>query len=243
MTEVFVQSAGAKIWTISQGTGIPVVLCNGGPGCCDYLKPVARMIDDLSLVIRFEQRGCGRSDQLGPYDIGTCIEDLESIRKYYQIPRWIIGGHSYGPELALAYALTYPANVLGMIGIAGGIVHKDIAWSEQYKRLQEQETVPPMLYPPNLEVNAQIGESWKQYVRNPRLLRQIADLAIPALFVYGGNDIRPSWPVEQLANLLPNGQFVVVRDAPHAIWVDHGAELKRILRGFVAQIASKGEGE
>lgn len=71
MTEQFVDSEGAQIWTISAGQGIPVVLCSGGAGCCDYLAPVAAMLDDLAQVIRFEARGCGRSDPLPPYTIET----------------------------------------------------------------------------------------------------------------------------------------------------------------------------
>ena len=46
MTEQFVNSDGAQLWTLVQGQGVPVVLCNGGPGCCDYLAPVAAMLDD-----------------------------------------------------------------------------------------------------------------------------------------------------------------------------------------------------
>ena len=46
---------------------------NGGPGCDDYLGPVAEMIDDLCQVIRFEPRGCGRSDWDGNYDIDTTL--------------------------------------------------------------------------------------------------------------------------------------------------------------------------
>jgi len=45
MTEQFVDSEGAWLWTISEGKGIPVVLCNGGPGCCDYLAPVAALLE------------------------------------------------------------------------------------------------------------------------------------------------------------------------------------------------------
>lgn len=42
-----------------------------------------------------EQRGGGRSDPSGPYDIETCLADLENIRNYYNVDRWIIGGHSW----------------------------------------------------------------------------------------------------------------------------------------------------
>ena len=243
MVEKYVEVAGAKLWTLSQGAGIPGVLCNGGPGCSDYLGPVARMIDDLSMVIRFEQRGCGRSDETGPYDIETCVDDLESIRKHYQVSRWMVGGHSYGPDLALAYTLAHPDRVLGMICIAGGVVHKDKDWSKQYHRLQDQEEIPAMPYPANMEVNAQVGQSWRQYVREPTLLRRIADLNVPALFAYGEKDIRPSWPVEQLARLLPKGRFELIKNAPHAIWVDHAEELKPILREFVEQVIDENGGE
>ena len=82
MTEQFVSSDGARLWTIAQGSGVPIVLCKGGPGCCDYLAPVAAMLNDLAQVIRFEARGCGRSDGQPPYTIETCLADLEAIRQH-----------------------------------------------------------------------------------------------------------------------------------------------------------------
>ena len=56
-------------------------------------------------VIRFEARGCGRSSAVPPYTIATCLADLEAIRQHYGVVRWIVGGHSAGADLALAYAL------------------------------------------------------------------------------------------------------------------------------------------
>ncbi len=79
-TEVFVTSRGARLWTVRQGQGYPVMLLNGGPGCCDYLGPVAGMIDDMAQVIRFEQRGCGRSEPAPPYDLESSLRDSWSIR-------------------------------------------------------------------------------------------------------------------------------------------------------------------
>ena len=63
MTETFIKVGGLRLWTIVQGRGVPVVLCSGGPGCCDYLSPIAGMLDDLCQVVRFDRRGCGRSDE------------------------------------------------------------------------------------------------------------------------------------------------------------------------------------
>ena len=235
VTETFVESDGVRLWTVSQGVGDPVMLCNGGAGCCDYLEPVAAMIDDLCKVIRFEQRGCGRSQPIPPYNIETCLLDLESIRNYYRIDRWIIGGHSWGADLALIYASEYAPHVAGLICISGGRIHNDREWHSEYERRREQEgeCLPHFDYPPNYEVNEQLNRSWKSYIQDPTLLRTISRLRVPALFVYGDKDIRPSWPVEQVANLMPNARFEFIGGAEHVIWYSHPNELKSILRKFV----------
>ena len=82
-----------------------------------------------------------------------------------------------------------------------------------------------------------MSASWRAYVREPHILRAIAELIIPSLYVWGEKDIRPHWPVEQLASLLPRGRFVVIRDAPHVIWHTHSDELKRELRKFLQTIS------
>ena len=240
--EQFINSGGVRIWTCARGKGVPIILCAGGAGCCDYLEPVAEMIDDLATVVRWEDRGCGRSECPPPYDVRTSIAAMEDIRAHYGFECWIVGGHSWGPDLALAYALTHPQRVIALIGIAGGVVHKDKAWSEQYHRLREAtpEYLPPFKYPSNMTVNHEMNVSFREYVRQPHILRALADLDIPALYVWGERDIRPHWPVEQLANLLPRGRFVMVKDAPHVIWHTHGAELRQELRAFLQEIPDAG---
>ena len=193
--ETFVNSNGVSIWTTRNGTaGLRVLLCNGGPGCCDYLEPVANLIDDIAQVIRFEQRGCGRSDSVPLYDLTTCLFDLETIRKHYGIEQWIVGGHSWGADLALMYALEHPARVTGLICISGGRVHNDRGWHHEYERRKktEGERSVEFKYPVNHEVSRQLNQLWKQYIQKPELLRRISELKMPALFVYGDKDIRPS---------------------------------------------------
>lgn len=237
MTEQFVLSDGAWLWTVAAGSGIPVVLCNGGPGCCDYLAPVAAMLDDIAQVIRFEGRGCGRSDACPPYSIETCLADLEAVRRYYGIERWIVSGHSAGADLALMYALAYPERVLGCICISGGRMHNDREWHRIYSERRDQglETRPPFEYPPNMEVNAQVNRSWKAYIQRPSLLRELGHLDVPALFVYGDQDIRPSWPIEQIAQLLPDASFHMIAGADHHPWVTDAEAMRAPLRAFVQQ--------
>ena len=129
----------------------------------------------------------------------------------------------------------------GLICISGGRIDNDREWHDEYERRKEQEGehVPQFLYPPNREVNKQLNRSWKSYIQNPNLLLAISRLRVPALFVYGDRDIRPSWPVEQVAQLLPFARFKLIKGAEHVIWFSHQHELRRLLRDFVDEIVTR----
>ena len=77
---------GLSTWTATQGSGPPVVLCHGGPGSYDYLEPVAAMIDGMATVHRYDQRGCGRTESRGPWDVRTFVDDLDALRAH-----WVMG--------------------------------------------------------------------------------------------------------------------------------------------------------
>lgn len=228
-----VTSGAAKLWTIRTGAGDPVLLCSGGPGCCDYLQPVARMLEPRASVVRWEQRGCGRSTADGAYDLATTLADMEAIRRDYGFERWAVGGHSWGADLALAYAWHHPERVTALLMISGGLLVKDRSWNEAYHAGKEArpELQPDYAYPPNLEVNRVLNGSWREFTHREDVWRRAAALSCPALWIYGERDIRPSWPERQLAQLLPHGEFRLIAGAEHAIWLTHAdalaAELER----------------
>lgn len=113
--EEYVESDGARIWTATQGQGEALVLLHGGPGGSDQLQPVADMADDLVQVHRYEQRGCGRSTGDPPYTVERWLDDLEQLRRHWEHPQWIVFGHSFGAELALAYAAAFSSRVRAII--------------------------------------------------------------------------------------------------------------------------------
>jgi len=238
--ERYISSNGALIWTEAQGEAIKgtVLLASGGPGCCDYLSPVSEMLEDAYQVIRFEQRGCGRSTDDGNYDLQTVLQDMEAIRAAYKLDEWIICGHSWGADLAMIYALEHPERTSAVIFMAGIGVLNDRAWIEEYKANKEArgETHPPMDYSPNLEVNKQCNHGRKVYIQQPRLYANLAALCCPVLLLSGGEDIRPQWPVEQLHHLLPNSVFRFLPNAGHYAWLDEPEAVRRELREFFETI-------
>jgi proline iminopeptidase len=118
------------LWTVEDGAGTPVALCHGGPGLWDYLAPVSVLARGSSKVVRWDQRGCGRSGATSSHSVRRYVEDLETIRKAYAVERWVVGGHSWGASLALRYALQHPDRTLGLIYLSGVGIGRE--WNAAY---------------------------------------------------------------------------------------------------------------
>ena len=160
------------------------------------------------------------------------------VRRAYGVEGCIVGGHSFGPSLALAYALQYPDNVIGLIVIAGGKVVSDRTWSVAYRRniAAVGEDLGGVVFTADQEVNKEGNRTWREYIKHPTCFRRIADIQIPATFINGFEDIRPSWPTRQLAALMPYGRYVEIAGAAHTVWPTHAAELRAALREAIAHI-------
>lgn len=98
--------------------GIPVVVLHGGPGA--GCTPTHRRYFDPDVfhIVLFDQRGAGRSRPYASIHENTTqhlVEDIEAIRGYLGIERWLVFGGSWGSTLALVYATRHPASCLGLI--------------------------------------------------------------------------------------------------------------------------------
>ena len=103
---------------IGNPRGVPIVFLHGGPG--GALSPNHRRFFDPEhyRVVLLCQRGAGRSTPSGELRENTTwdlVQDLETLREKLGIRRWIVFGGSWGSTLALAYAVTHPDRVLGLI--------------------------------------------------------------------------------------------------------------------------------
>ncbi len=98
--------------------GIPVVFLHGGPGAaCETFH--RRFFDPQRYrIILFDQRGCGRSTphaELRENTTPALVADIERIRQYLGVKKWLVFGGSWGSTLALAYAQAHPHRVSGLI--------------------------------------------------------------------------------------------------------------------------------
>jgi proline iminopeptidase len=205
------------LWWRERGNGLPIVLVPGGPGVAsDYLDPLLELLTTDVRVIQFDPRGCGRLPP--PHDLATSLADLEGLRAATGIDRWVLVGHSAGANVVLAYALDFSVQIPGIIAIAGGAgVTDDRQWHAAYEAGRDAglDPLPDSRYPANMAVNREGNASWKRFTKQPDLLRRIACLEVPFLAIHGSQDIRPAWPIQQLAALMPRAEFATIDGGRH----------------------------
>ncbi|MHB8509520.1 MAG: alpha/beta fold hydrolase [Candidatus Dormibacteria bacterium] len=187
---------GCELWTESQGNGPRgLALIHGGPGLWDWLKPVADMVDDLCRVHRFDQRGCGRSSGEGPYSLDGALADLEALRLAWGHEKWVVGGHSYGADLSLIYALRHPESVTGIVYISGTGPTAD--WRSAYavaklsrlrpqarSRLEELDAIPSTIRDADEKVRREyLRLHWSDDLADPEQIHLLDSIDLDGLFV------------------------------------------------------------
>lgn len=198
----------------THGDGPDVVMLSGGPGCVHYLADPALAPQGFRCWFP-DPRGVGGSGG-GPHDMARAVADLECIRTQLGVESWLVLGHSWGSDLAVRYALDHPGRVRGVVGVAGAGLQRDREWSAAYHAGEEHEQVIEIDFCP--EIHAGLFGSFKDWIHEPDLWRRLADSPVPMEFIAAGGDIRPNWPLRQLAALVPHGRFDLVPDVPHDFW-------------------------
>lgn len=184
-------SDGNQLYWESCGSpdGKPVLVVHGGPGsgCTAEMR---RFFDPaVYRIILFDQRNCGRSRphasqpeiDLSANTTQHLITDMEALREYLGVERWMLYGGSWGSTLILAYAERYPQRVTEIV-IAGVTMtrrseidwlYRDVApmfpaeWARFRAGVPEAErggdlveAYARLLFDPDADVRAQAPKDW-----------------------------------------------------------------------------------
>lgn len=124
--------------------GVPALILHGGPGS-GFSATTRRFFDpDRYRIIGFDQRNAGRSRPSAAepaVDLTTnttwhLVDDIERLRVFLGVERWVLYGASWGVTLGLAYAETHPERVRAAV-FAGVTTTRQSEIDWLYHRLRE----------------------------------------------------------------------------------------------------------
>lgn len=188
--------------------GVPVLFLHGGPGGGSSPEHRRFFDPDFFRAVLFDQRGAGASTPVGETSGNTTqqlIADIERLREYLGIERWLVFGGSWGSTLGLAYGQAHPDRCLGFVlrGIFLGRPSEiewflyglrnifPEAWHKFAGMLPEAERTDLLrgylkrLFDPDPRVHLPYARAWSEYegtcstlLPNPELVRHFADEAL-----------------------------------------------------------------
>lgn len=223
-----VDVAGAKIYYARYGKGDPVVLLHGGLGNSAHFAFQLPALVDKFQVIAIDSRGQGRSTKgKVPITYDRMAEDVIAVLDKLDIRRASVVGWSDGGEVALKLGIGFADRVdrlfvFGANYSAAGSKPRSgpsstfSAYSAKC-RLDYQRLRTGVPY--QAVVNALLP-LW----RNPTGItrEQLRGIQAPVMMAAGQYDeIIAMEQIEEMAELIPNGQLRVFDDASHfALWQD-----------------------
>jgi proline iminopeptidase len=113
-----------------------VLLLHGGPGVPDYLQDLAELLIHNNIaasVVCFDQRGVGKSLLLPGgrgITMDLILDDIDAIKKTYDLQKIHLVGHSWGGILAQLYAEKAPESVSSMLLFSPTTVSQASDWQK-----------------------------------------------------------------------------------------------------------------
>jgi pimeloyl-ACP methyl ester carboxylesterase len=237
------------------GTG-PVLLLSHGFGATSAM--FAANVSALARhcrVITWDLRGHGTS-QSPPdpscYPARNALADMAALLDEVGADRAVLGGHSLGGYLSLAFALAHPDRVAGLVLIGTGPGFRNDAARDAWNR--RAEATAGRLASDGMRA---LGDSSELHTNGHRdvsglilaargtltqhdahVINGLATIAVPALIVVGERDTHFLAAADYMSVKIPAARKVVIPGAGHAPNVDKPAEVNAELLAFLDDLGS-----
>jgi len=227
----FVENKGAKIFYGIHGAGEPVILLHGGMGNGDHFSHQVTALRDKFQVIVIDSRGHGRSSlPKGKLSYHAMAGDVIAVMDKLKVEQAAIVGWSDGGAIGLDLAVLSPERVTRLFVIG---TNYDSKGSKPRRGRPVAATFTA--YTAKCRVDhAKLGNKPKSFNaqidamlpvwRNPAGFTkdQIRSIKAPTMVALGDHDeIIELAQVEEMAELIPNGQLTVFKNTSHfAMWQD-----------------------
>ncbi len=116
--QVEINANQLEIEVLSDDPALPVMIVHHGApglGSRDEPKRGYGAFRDRFRVVVFDARGSGTSEGRPPFTHDQWVADVDAIRQWTGVDRFVMAGGSYGGFIAMEYAIRHPERLLALI--------------------------------------------------------------------------------------------------------------------------------
>jgi pimeloyl-ACP methyl ester carboxylesterase len=252
MTTVFVNGRSINYEIV--GRGEPTLcLVHGSGGNIAVWRMQMDGLADVARVVLLDLPGHGRSSGDGIASIDDAVDVVRGLVEALRLPRVVIGGHSMGGAVALAFALAAPDRTAGLALIGTGarlrvlpkiiaeIEHDHPSGVQLVTDLALAAAAPAALkrkvYDESARVPARVLADDFRACDRFDVMARLAEIRVPALVVCGTEDqLTPPKYSEYLRAHLADARLVLVPGAGHYVQLERPNEVTRALRDFLVTL-------
>jgi pimeloyl-ACP methyl ester carboxylesterase len=202
----------------------PVVLVHGLGMSSRYMLPLAQHLSSEALVYAIDLPGAGHSDRPpNPLSVRETADLLAAWTGASGLGRACFVGNSLGCEILVELAMNHPERVISMILQGPTADPKYLSPFQHIGRfmltgLFERWSLGWIAISDYLNFGvARFRWTFRDMIAN-RIEHKLPKVSAPTLVVWGTRDyIVPRRSVQRVAELLPNGQMIIVPGAAHGM--------------------------
>ncbi len=262
--EQFVTSRDeTRIFAKQDGVAAPdaptIVFANSLGTTLELWDQVLPLLPDGLRIIRFDNRGHGRSDVPdGPYTMGAMVSDAEAVCAGFDVKDCVFVGLSVGGMIAQGLAVKRLDLVRGLVlsNTAAKIGNKKL-WQDRIDIVRQKgmsgvaDDVMSRWFGRSFRTSPDV-KPWKEMVSKVPVegycgvcsaiagtdfYTPTSGLRLPTLGIAGSEDrSTPPDLVRETVDLIPGSEFKLIRKAGHLPCVDQSEEFAEALNGFLNRI-------
>lgn len=252
-------------------TGMPVVFINAlGTDLRSWDAVISLLLRAPAVagrpLVRYDKRGHGLSDcPPAPYTIADHTKDLAGLIDHLGFTQVVLVGISVGGMIAMTYAAAHPEKVASLVLCDTAVrIGTTDSWNERIDMLNTHGMA--FLADPILQrwfATAFIGSQPETLqlcrnmltrtplagytgtcaaIRDADLHPLLPSLSMPALVLCGEQDVAtPPEICRELAALLPDAKFTVIKNAGHLPCIEQPGRFTRALTDFLHNLEREGK--
>lgn len=249
----YIEWHGVRITYHSAGSGPAVLLTHGFGATCDMWRGQIDAFGQSHRIITWDMLGHGASDSpddAALYSEAGTLKAMAAILDSCGVRDAVIGGHSLGGYMSLAFYLKYPERTRALMLFNTGPGYKSDSARAQWNGMAEKQaqafagkglaalgqSEETKIARHQSALGLEHGARGMLAQRDARIIESLPHITVPALIVVGAKDRGYLAATDYMSDKIPGSRKVIVPDAGHATNLHQPAAFNAAVGDFLATL-------